>query len=263
MAVARLATHQWPPSSTAPPTAPLAVLVHGVMGWHRTWWRVGPALAQRGWRVIAVDQRGHGHSPRIDGFANIADFAGDLAAIIEGAGAPVGALIGHSLGATVSAELAHLRPELVRRLVLEDPPSMTRAGDVAWQDNLDRELQAADADPEGEVSRELAANPSWLDEDARQDVEGKQLADRVGLLATYSRDTGARVPELLPQLTVPALVLLAAEDRSVCRGEVRRRLEREPPPDGRVTVVDAGHTIHRDRFDDYLAAILDWIEPTA
>ena len=83
MAVARLATHEWPPSGTPPSTAPVAVLVHGVMGWHRTWWRVGPALAERGWRVIAVDQRGHGHSPRIDGFANIADFAGDLAAVIE------------------------------------------------------------------------------------------------------------------------------------------------------------------------------------
>ena len=261
MAVARLAAHEWPPSGSASSAAPLAVLVHGVTGWHRTWWRVGPALAERGWRVVAVDQRGHGRSPRIEGFATIRDFATELAAAIEDAGAPANALIGHSLGATVSAELAHRRPELVRRLVLEDPPTMTRAGDVAWQDNLDRELQAAHADPEGEVARELAANPSWLEEDARQDVEGKQLADRVGLLATFSRDTGARVPELLPMLTVPALVLLAAEDRSVCRGEPRRRLESEPPPDGRVAVVDAGHAIHRDRFDDYLAAIVDWIEP--
>jgi pimeloyl-ACP methyl ester carboxylesterase len=263
MAVARLATHEWPPSGRDSSGAEVAVLVHGIAGWHRTWWRVGPALAERGWRVVAVDQRGHGRSARIDGFVTIADFAGDLAAAIEDIGAPVDALIGHSLGASVSIEMAHRRPELVRRLVLEDPPTMTRAGDVAWLENFDRELQAAHADPGGEVARELAANPSWLEEDARQDIDGKQLADRVGLLATFGRDTGARVPELLPQLTVPALVILAAEDRSVCRGEPRRRLEREPPPGGRVAVVDAGHTIHRDRFDDYLTATLDWIEAAA
>jgi esterase len=261
MAVARLVTHEWPPAENGGAEPRVAVLVHGVTGWHRTWWRVGPALGRLGWRAVAVDQRGHGHSPRIDGFATIGDFAGDLAAVIEGIGAPIDALIGHSLGASVSAELAHRRPELVRRLVLEDPPSMIRAGDVAWQENLDRELLAAHDDPEGEVARELAANPAWLEEDARQDVEGKQLADRTGLLATFSRDTGARVPALLPQLTVPALVLLAAQDRSVYRGEPRRRLEGEPPPDGRVAVIEAGHTIHRDRFDDYLAAVLDWIEP--
>src|SRR5918994_2388129 len=152
---ATLATHEWAAPDAGPADAPVAVLVHGVTGWHRTWWRVGPALAERGWRVVAVDQRGHGRSPRIEGFATIRDFATELAAAIEDAGAPANALIGHSLGATVSAELAHRRPELVRRLVLEDPPTMTRAGDVAWQDNLDRELQAAHADPEGEVAREL------------------------------------------------------------------------------------------------------------
>ena len=95
-----LATHEWSqPATDARAGAPVAVLVHGVTGWHRTWWRVGPALAERGWRAVAVDQRGHGHSPRIDGHATVGDFAADLAASIERIGAPVDALIGHSLGA--------------------------------------------------------------------------------------------------------------------------------------------------------------------
>ncbi|MBA3290388.1 MAG: alpha/beta fold hydrolase, partial [Actinobacteria bacterium] len=41
-----------------------AVLVHGVTAWSATWWRIGPALAERGWDVTAVDLRGHGDSPR-------------------------------------------------------------------------------------------------------------------------------------------------------------------------------------------------------
>ncbi len=261
MPPAELATHEWAAVETDP-AAPerTAVLVHGVAGWHRTWWRVGPALAEHGWRVIAVDQRGHGHSPRIDGFATVADFAADLIAVIDRTGAPVDALIGHSLGAAVSAEAAHVRPDLVRRLVLEDPPSITRSGDPAWIANLDRELVTANSDFDGEVARELAANPVWLEEDARQDIEGKQLADREGLLASYRHDTGARVPELVPLLPVPALVLLARSDRSAYRGEARERLEAEPPPGGAVAVIDSGHTIHRDRFDAYVATVREWIE---
>ncbi len=260
--MAVLATHEWPPSETdadADAASPVAVLVHGVTGWWRTWWRVGPALAAAGWRVIAVDQRGHGHSPRIEGHATIGDMAGDLAATIERVGAPVDALIGHSLGAAVGAELAYLRPPLMRRLVLEDPPAIARTDDVAWQASLERELLAAHADVEGEVAREIASNPAWQEEDARQDVEGRQLADREGILASFRHDIGTRVPELAPLLTVPTLYLMAAEDRSVFGGEARRRLAADLPASARLVVADAGHTIHRDRFDQYVAEVLAWI----
>ena len=65
-----LATHEWLPTETdAGAAAPVAILVHGITGWWRTWWRVGPALADHGWRVIAVDLRGHGESPPIHGAA--------------------------------------------------------------------------------------------------------------------------------------------------------------------------------------------------
>ncbi|MGH2816717.1 MAG: alpha/beta hydrolase, partial [Actinomycetota bacterium] len=58
----QLATRAW--GDGADPSRPLTVLVHGVTSSSRTWWRVGPALAERGFRVLAVDLRGHGASPR-------------------------------------------------------------------------------------------------------------------------------------------------------------------------------------------------------
>src|SRR3990170_1149655 len=200
-----LATYEWSPSQTdAGAAAPVAVLVHGVTGWWRTWWRVGPALAAAGWRVIAVDLRGHGNSPRIEGRATIGDLAADLAAIVEHTGTPVDALIGHSLGAAVSAELASRRPELMRRLVLEDPPATAGADDLRWQSNLERELLAAHADLEGEVAREIASNPAWEEEDARQDVEGKQLADGDGIPASFRHDIGSPGAPPAPPAAAPA-----------------------------------------------------------
>jgi pimeloyl-ACP methyl ester carboxylesterase len=258
-----LVTHTWSPPKPGTP-ARTAVLVHGVTGWHRTWWRLGPALADRGWTVVAVDQRGHGRSPRIDGFVTIADLAADLAAVVEGLDPPVDALIGHSLGAAVAAELADLRPDLVRRLVLEDPPAVTRADDVAWQERLAAEMQAARDRPDAELARERAEHPRWLDDDVRQNVEGRALADEPGLLATFRRDTGARVLELAPRLTVPALYILGDEAAgSVLAGDHRRRLQAVRPRNARVVVLDAGHTTHRDRFDDFLAAVVEWVEARA
>lgn len=254
-----LATQEWPPTQAGPDGAPLAVLVHGLTGWHRTWWRVGPALAERGWRVVAIDQRGHGHSPRINGYATVGDLAADLGAVIERLGAPADVVIGHSLGAAVAAELMYLRPELARRVVLEDPPAITRADDADWLIRLDAELRAAVADPEAEVARELGENPAWLEGDARQDVEGKQLVDGEGLLASFRRDTGHRVLAVAGPLQVPALYLLADAERSAFPEPARSQLRAILPPNARIVDFDSGHTIHRDRFDDYMKTILDWL----
>jgi pimeloyl-ACP methyl ester carboxylesterase len=254
-----LATHEWSPSGDDAGSAPLAVLVHGVTGWHRTWWRVGPALAAMGWRVVAVDQRGHGHSPRIHGTTSAPELADDLATTIDGIGGAPALLVGHSLGASVVAELAFTSPALAPRIVLEDPPAISRLGDVAWLDRLDHEIRAAISDPDAELLRELAENPRWLEEDARQDVEGRALVDRDGLLATFRGDVGNRVPAILPQLTVPTLLLLADAARSVFPPSVRTRLEPALPRNVRVVVLDSGHTVHRDRFDEWMATVSDWL----
>jgi pimeloyl-ACP methyl ester carboxylesterase len=258
-----IAMHTWPPDAPSAPGGPrrTAVLVHGVTGWHRTWWRVGPALAARGWTVVAVDQRGHGRSPRIDGWVTVGDLAADLAAVLEAVEPPVDAVIGHSLGAAVSAELAFGRPDLLRRLVLEDPPAVTRADDFVWQGRLAAEMRAARETPASEIAREHAEHPRWLDEDVHQNVEGRALADEPGLVATYRRDTGARVLEIAPLLRVPALYVLGDEAAgSVLVGAERRRLEASLPANARLAVLDAGHTTHRDRFDEFLAAVVAWIE---
>lgn len=252
-----LARFEWPADGAERADAPLALLVHGVTGWHRTWWRVGPALAAAGWRVVAVDQRGHGHSPRISGTVTVGDLAADLEAVITEVGGHVDLLVGHSLGGAVAAELAFQHPKLVERLVLEDPPGRSRVGDEAWLTRQAAELAAAHADPETEVRKALAANPLWAHEDARQDVEGKTLADGPGILASFRADIGVRVVDLLPRLEVPTLLLLADPERSVFPAAAREALE--PGPGGLRTVsFDAGHTIHRDRFDDYVATALAW-----
>jgi len=252
-----LATHEWADAGTP---APVVVLVHGITGWWRTWWRVAPALAARGWGAVAVDLRGHGASAPIDGVATAGSLADDLETTIASLGlTTVHALIAHSLGAAVAMELAHRRPDLAGRLVLEDPPGQTRADDHEFQATIERETLAARHDPEAEVRRELAENPAWAPEDARQDVEGRALCDLEGILASLRSDTGVRPTELAPLLRVPALYLVAEEGRSAL-GAKRGRLLGSLPADARAVELESGHTIHRDRFDAYLAEVLRWLD---
>ena len=255
-----LATHEWSPTQPGA-DGPVAVLVHGVIGWHRTWWRVGPTLAERGWRVIAVDQRGHGRSPRICGIVTIDQAAEDLEAAIERhATPPIDLLLGHSLGAVVSMRLALRRPGIARRMVLEDPPSVDRAAplDEEFFASIRDGVRAAREAPEDEVTRELAENPKWLEEDARQNVEGRALADAEGIVASLRLRRPFDLMGAVADLELPTLFLLADDERSVMIGPARQRLRDALPGSCRIREFDSGHTIHRDRFAEYLVAIGEW-----
>jgi len=54
--------------------------------------------------------------------------------------------------------------------------------------------------------------------------------------------------------------LLAAGERSAIWGEQRAQLLAGVPAGSRARELDSGHTIHRDRFGEYLAAVLAWID---
>jgi pimeloyl-ACP methyl ester carboxylesterase len=256
-----LATHEWSPAGTDPtaPVAPVALLVHGITGWWRTWWRVGPALADRGWRVIAIDQRGHGGSPAIEGRATGETLASDIGATLDDLGvASVDLAVAHSLGAAVCMGLVNGRPEVVRRLAVEDPPGNSRVDDTEFQARLAAEIRAARTSPESEVRRELAENPAWLEEDARQNVEGRAACDMEGILASLRGGTGLRVVELAPKIRIPMIYLLADEARSAL-GARRSALIASLPSNATLVEFDSGHTVHRDRFDEYVAALWSWL----
>jgi pimeloyl-ACP methyl ester carboxylesterase len=95
--------------------APL-VLLHPGGADSRAWAANLPPLAAR-FRVYTPDRRGHGRTPDVPGPITFDAMARDTIAFIEAvAGGPVD-LVGCSDGASVGLLVAHLRPDLVRRLV--------------------------------------------------------------------------------------------------------------------------------------------------
>src|SRR5262249_4461777 len=100
------------------PTAPPAVMLHGVTGHARSWDDEAAALADR-YRVLALDQRGHGDSdPSPDVDYTIASIAGDLAAFADALSLPAFVLVGLSLGGRVGIQYAGTSAARVRKLVV-------------------------------------------------------------------------------------------------------------------------------------------------
>src|SRR5689334_7568985 len=160
----------WPTTSWGSPADPPLLLVHGVTSNGGIWWRIGPALAAAGRRVIAVDMPGHGGTARGPRPHLFAETAAELVAFIRAAGLDVPdlAVVGHSWGGMVSANLpaAGLAPS---KLILLDPPSLTHARMVSLTEKpTERTYESID-----EASAAVrAANPGWSD----GDVEAKARA---------------------------------------------------------------------------------------
>jgi pimeloyl-ACP methyl ester carboxylesterase len=107
------------------PNGRALVLVHGLGSSARNWWRLGPAIAATGRRVVAPDLPGHGETGHWAGHHRFRDSARDVAAWIRAAGLDESSLqvVGHSWGGMTVAALpaAGFRPAT---LVLVDPPSL-------------------------------------------------------------------------------------------------------------------------------------------
>ncbi len=101
-----------------PVDAPVVLLIHGMVSDSTTWSRAAEQLAERGFRVLAPDLLGHGDSDKPEDGYELADFADSLVALLTELDAENATVVGHSFGGAVAMQLAHDRPELVRRLVL-------------------------------------------------------------------------------------------------------------------------------------------------
>tara|TARA_R110002049_G_scaffold29972_5_gene102131 strand:- start:3601 stop:4383 length:783 start_codon:yes stop_codon:yes gene_type:complete len=96
---------------------PALVIVHGLYGSGRNWGVIAKRLSDSR-RVITVDMRNHGTSPR-ENSHSYPDMANDLAQVIEHIGGPVD-ICGHSMGGKAAMVLALHHPDLLRRLIVAD-----------------------------------------------------------------------------------------------------------------------------------------------
>ena len=101
----------------------VVILAHGLLMNRRMFARLGPALAERGQRVICVDLLGHGRSDRPEDLRlySMPRFALQVGALMDHLGVGSAVVGGTSLGANVALELATREPHRVRGLFIEMP----------------------------------------------------------------------------------------------------------------------------------------------
>ncbi|MBL1067832.1 alpha/beta fold hydrolase [Streptomyces sp. 7-21] len=101
---------------------PLVLLLHGFPQFWWAWRHQLTALADAGFRAVAMDLRGVGGSDRTPRGYDPPNLALDITGVIRSLGEPDAALVGHDLGGYLAWTAAVMRPKLVRRLAVASMP---------------------------------------------------------------------------------------------------------------------------------------------
>ncbi|PZT73476.1 MULTISPECIES: alpha/beta fold hydrolase [unclassified Streptomyces] len=211
----RLAYRVW-----GDPAAPPVVLAHGRCGDSRDWAGIAARLAATH-RVYAFDFRGHGLSDW-PGRYSLELFRDDLHGFLEARNLAGATVVGHSMGGAASYLLAGRHPGLIGRLVLEEAPLPVP---------LDPP-RPVPAHPGGETDFDWSLVPAV---DAQLNAPDPASLD------------------LLGAITAPTLVI-GGGPRSQIRQEGMAALARRIPG-ARLVTLDAGHLVHTERPEEFLAAL--------
>jgi pimeloyl-ACP methyl ester carboxylesterase len=122
----------------------IVLLLHGLASSYRIWDLVAPLLTAR-FRVLALDQRGHGRSDRPDESFDFPTYVGDLLAFLQAIGLTKVLLVGHSWGGNVAVQFAVDHPGYTAGLVLVDGGFLELSARPGWTwDRAEQELAPPD-----------------------------------------------------------------------------------------------------------------------
>ncbi|BDY05440.1 alpha/beta hydrolase [Ferrimonas sp. YFM] len=110
-----LAALEW-----GPPQGPLILALHGWMDNAHSFAPLAPVLTERGYRLLALELPGHGHSDhRPQGnYYHFLDYLYDLHQLWPQLPEPPALLLGHSMGGILGGLFASLYPERVSKLAI-------------------------------------------------------------------------------------------------------------------------------------------------
>ncbi|MET9824481.1 alpha/beta fold hydrolase [Streptomyces sp. NPDC006349] len=248
-----------------PDTGLPVLLIHG-HPFNRTLWAPQTAaLTAAGHRVVAPDLRGYGRSSVTTGKVLLADFADDLAGLLDHLGIEDAVVGGVSMGGQIAMELQLRHPDRVRALVLSDTsaPAETPEGKEFRNRLADRLLaEGMDGYAHEVIDKMLAAyNVTGMPDVADRVLEMMCATDPRGAAAALrGRAERPDYREVLASVTAPVLIVVGADDvyTPVAEAESLHRLV----PHATLTVVEgAGHLPGAERPDRFNAALLEFLAP--
>lgn len=231
---------------------PIIIALHSHWMEGITFAALASALAPE-WRVIALDQRGHGDSDHPATYTRD-DYLGDLVALIAHLKLkePV-VLLGNSLGGLNAYHFAARHPDLVRALIIEDigvEISIDCSFSLEWEGAF-------------KTREDLAQHvgPRFLPylQDSFREIDGNwRLAfDPQELIASCNLTAGNHWKEWLAT-NCPALLIRGQDSRLTSQSHLEQMASQRP--NTRLLVLEGGHVVHIDNPTGFAMVVREFLQ---
>lgn len=192
------------------------------------------AFFSQNYRVIAVDTRGHGQSPRGTAPFTIGQFAEDLLHLMDRLGLETANLLGFSDGGNIALTFALEHPERVDKLILN--------GANLFPGGVKRTVQLP-----------IVLGYQIASLFARRQEKAKRNAELLGLMVKEPNLS----PADLARLEVPTLVIAGTRDMIRAR---HTRLIAESLPNARLVFLPGDHFIANKQPDAFNRAVREFLD---
>lgn len=251
-----------PSFTTLGGAGPTVLMLHGIGGGHLAFAPQVETFASAGYRAVAWDMPGYGHSAPIEPYT-FKGLAQSCIQLIETLKCASVILLGHSMGGMVAQEVVARRPELVSRLILCGTSPAFGKPDGDWQ----REFVAQRTAPldAGESMAQLAERlvPQMVGPGSLP--EGVRLATHcMGMVpaATYRRALECIVTfdrrQNLANIHVPTLLLAGEHDRNAPPA-VMKKMAEAIAGSTYFEMKGVGHLQNLEAPDDFDALVLNFL----
>ena len=266
-------------------SGPLVLLLHGFPEFWWAWRDQIPALAEAGYRAVAMDLRGYGGSDKPPQGYDPTTLTADVAGVIRSLGEARATVVGHGLGGFVAWSAAVLTALQVSRLAVISAPHplllrAARSRQVAEWAQLtsyqlpvlpERQLLAHGAAQVEHMLRRWSS-PGWPDSaTALRYREAIQLWPTPHCALEYHRwmarswlrsDGRRYAARMAAPVTVPVLQIHGAMDSAVRPDPARRSEEHVTGPYRWRLFGQVGHFPHEEAPDLVAGELVDWLDAT-
>jgi pimeloyl-ACP methyl ester carboxylesterase len=204
------------------------------------------------WRVIALDQRGHGYSGHAATYTR-ADYVSDVEALFTHLGLRRAVILGNSLGGVNAYQFAALHPEQVAALIVED------IGAVVSDDiNFILPWEGTYRTREELANRIGARFAPYFEDSFRNTGSGWRLAfEPREMLLSQQNLNGDHWKDWLAT-NCPALLIRGLQSRVTNAEQLQQMAQRRS--NTTLITFNGGHVLHKETATEFAAAVRAFLQ---